>query len=291
MSKNAFYAALMKIVVTFLLVGSLFQQAYGIDLWVEEDYPWAFTLNLSGKIFNGDASKFESFLEHSERLTLERYIPKLRIIDVDGGDVEESLKIGLLIRKFQLSVEIPYGSHCYSSCIFLLAGGVDRHPEGKVGIHRPYFDDLDSKKTYLEIRNQRDRINDLISDYLNQVDVSEQILQLMLAVPPEEIKILSLQELQQLRLDGRDPTFDEWAVAFAAKDHGISSQEYRRRDQLADKNCSSRMMGPNDYLRCRESIMFGITEKEWQKRQDEVDVSCFIPEFSADCYFEILRRQ
>jgi hypothetical protein len=288
MTKNVFYAALLKIVVTFLLVGSLFQQVYGIDLRVEEDYPWAFTLNLSGKIFNGDASKFESFLvEYSERLTLERYIPKLRIIDVDGGDVEESLKIGLLIRKFQLSVEIPYDSHCYSSCIFLLAGGVDRHPEGKVGIHRPYFDDLDSKKTYLEIRNQRDRINDLISDYLNQVDVSEQILQLMLAVPPEEIKILSLQELQQLRLDGRDPTFDEWAVAFAAKAHGISSQEYRRRDQLADTNCSSRM----DFSRCRESIMFGITEKEWQKRQDEIDVSCKIPEFWDDCSYEILRRQ
>jgi ATP-dependent protease ClpP protease subunit len=291
MSKNMFNALLLKVVIAFFFVGSLFQQAYGIDLRVDEDDLLTFSINLSGKISNGDASTFESFLaQHSDRILSdvadETRVPKLRIIHSDGGNVEESLKIGTLIRKFQLSVEIPFDSHCYSSCIFLLAGGVDRYPHGKVGIHRPYFNDLDSKKTYIEIRNERDRINDLIGDYLKQVDVSEQILQLMLSVPPEEIKILSLQELEKLRLYGRDPTWDEMVVSFAAKAHGISSQEYRRRLQLAGRNCSFE----NDFIRCADLIMFGITEKEWQKKRDEFLVSCS-PEFSTECFREIMRRQ
>jgi hypothetical protein len=61
--------------------------------------------------------------------------------DVDslGGDVEAAINIGRLARKYNASVSSIYGT-CASSCVFILAGGVDRHLLSSiVGIHRPFL--------------------------------------------------------------------------------------------------------------------------------------------------------
>ena len=83
---------------------------------------------------------------------------KYIFLNSSGGDVEEAMKIGRYFKKNEFSVSVAYGDSCYSSCVFLLAGGVDRHAVGKVGVHRPYFGSLDKSLTTSQIKEFREKL-------------------------------------------------------------------------------------------------------------------------------------
>jgi len=47
-------------------------------------------------------------------------------LDSRGGDIEAAMGIGRLFRKHETQVKIEVEGSCYSACIFLLAGAVER---------------------------------------------------------------------------------------------------------------------------------------------------------------------
>lgn len=191
-----------------------------------------------------------------------------------GGDVDEAMKLGRIMRQNEMRIIVPADSKCLSSCVLVIAGGVDRALIGKVGIHRPYFVKLDSRASQNEVRAQRDAINSKIKAYLNEMDVSSNLLELMLSVPPDAIKVLTEDELQQFRLSIRDAAFDERQVAKQAYSYGLNSSEYRTRDALADQQCpmSSASGAFNaDWYTCRIAVLLRISKPAALKLNELLD--------------------
>lgn len=61
-------------------------------------------------------------------------------LDTPGGDVVAAMTIGRLLRKERAYVQIDPDAVCLSACVLVLAGAVEREVQGKIGIHRPYFE-------------------------------------------------------------------------------------------------------------------------------------------------------
>lgn len=175
-----------------------------------------------------------------------------------GGDVEAAIAIGRLLRKIHASaVTWEYGG-CYSSCVFILAGAVNRYGRLGVGIHRPYSIRTDMRD-YQAIQSDQRRIAKLAKDYLEEVNVLPSLYDAMVSIPPEKIKMLSESELDSYGLLQVDPVEQEIQDAAEARRYGISKIEYIRRKAQVNVICGDgRLNSVTDapiYVKCREDVL------------------------------------
>jgi len=187
-------------------------------------------IDYSGDIEVGDVGKLAQILVRAESRS--NFNHQLNL-DSDGGDVAVALKLGRLIRQHRL-ITFTF-SECYSACVIVLAGGVKRSPVvefvgvpvGKVGIHRPYTENLASnfEKHQADFRE----LGRQIRNFLREGGVSDRLWDDMIQIPPEEMKLLTTDELRAYGLLGDDPAYADFEDAEKAKHLGISKQEYLKR--------------------------------------------------------------
>ncbi|CAN1541454.1 hypothetical protein MCERE10_02569 [Burkholderiaceae bacterium] len=217
---------------------------------------------------------------------------KLRI-NSDGGDVDAALAIGRFIRNINLPVKKVFfhvdvwkRDRCYSSCVFILAAGARRTLFGDVGIHRPYFVQLDTKYSAEEIRRIRLVQSKNIKAYLIEMDVAESLLDAMLAVPAEQIKVLTQNELTHYRLTGDDANFEERNTAEKARLWYLNSSQYRLRNEVVKKQCGYFHEKYKDdaesFWRCEATIMLQISAAEYEVRYQKQTAECFTPDIEKD---------
>ncbi len=207
-----------------------------------------------------------------------------------GGDVYSAIEIGKIARKNEMVIIIHKESQCDSACVFILAGGVRRLVFGKIGIHRPYFPELDVDLSFEEIRKKREISISRIKKYLSEVDVSQDLIDAMLSIPPEKILYLTDRELGKYRLK-EDATFDEKQTARSAYIHGLKSSEYRIRDSEASDYCLNKIYSndPNEYTDCRLSIILRINLFEVASRREKAR-NCNYKVSQKKQLYECLRR-
>jgi len=193
-------------------------------------------------------------------------------LNSNGGDVLNAISLGRLARKYELETIVRSGSECVSSCVLVYAGGVRRGQYGKIGVHQPYFSQLRADISRDEIRDIRKRLNDIILAYLDEVNVSRQLLELMLSTPPERIRYLDEKDLEYVRLLREDPDFNEKQVAERAYEYGITSAEYRARDALSDRRCKA-VSGVSE-LYCRKAIMLNVSLQKAKEIEGRIDKKC-----------------
>ena len=206
-------------------------------------YLW---VKLSGPISNEDVLAFKKLLAPYLDKNYLKKNPKPRwykaepyktgfavSIDSEGGDVYAAMEIGRMFRKARASEQVT--GRCLSSCVFLLAGAVQRYPfPSNVGIHRPYS--LDTTPTSLEdLQARTARLGDEVSSYLRQMNIPESFYDEMKLIPPEKIKILSSEELDKFGLSHDDPVFSELFDNQQANVAGVSKSEFLSRKELARK--------------------------------------------------------
>jgi hypothetical protein len=179
-------------------------------------------------------------------------------LNSNGGDVDAALKIGRIMRKtIAMVAVVPPNSICASACVFVLAGAANRIVTGKVGIHRPY----DPDNTNISAKSQKQkyyRLAKKIKDYLSEMNVQPKLYDDMIYISPENIKILSTNELQLYGLGGNDPYIEEATSAGYAKQLGISRQELARRMANAEQKCNK--YSNNDYSKCYQDILEGWSD-------------------------------
>jgi hypothetical protein len=123
-----------------------------------------------------------------------------------GGSLLEGMAIGRLLREHGFDTSVgkrganplqPVAGVCYSACPFAYAGGAQRTlVAGSVlGVHRagnrvPVPDEAAFER----------RVGQDATRYLNEVGVSPQLFELMMQVPPGEIRLLDRGEAVALRL-------------------------------------------------------------------------------------------
>lgn len=151
------------------------------------------------------------------------------LLESDGGSVSAAIEIGKAIRNENVfSVMVPENASCVSACVLVLAGGIRREVNGSVGIHRPYLNE-DEAYTVTKQKKVYSVIEKNVKDYLANVNVPTELYDVMFRIPPEKVRFLSGEELQEFNLNEDDPYYREAKVAVAAKKAGLTKMEYLAR--------------------------------------------------------------
>lgn len=205
-------------------------------------------IQVRGKIDLRMAGEFESLLKRI-RGNYGRVIAVH--LDSEGGDVVAAQKMGESLRKDRNhAVFVDVNHKCFSACVFVLAGGVQRFVEGQVGIHRPYYQQVQNFQ--FEDRQQRYAQNVRSSkEYLSRMNIRDSLVDAMILIPPEKLAILSVRELSYYGLNQNDPVFEEMKDDMLARRFGLSKGEYLRRKNLSDSQCPDNA----NFDACMQSIM------------------------------------
>ena len=169
---------------------------------------------------------------------------------------------------------------CLSSCVFLIAGSVRREIiAGPVGIHRIYSTRTGNVE-YGNAQEEFQRIRSDVETYLHEMNLSSRLLDAMLSVPSEEMRILTFAELDEFGLTGDDPVYAEVENSREAKEKGVSKQEFLARKAEVSRQCDTD--SDEDYFKmnsqerekvgmkyhyCYESIMWGLSVSEYKIRE------------------------
>ena len=204
-------------------------------------------------------------------------------LNSSGGDVASALHIGRLIRELQATTAVPFPDECVSSCVFLLAGGVDRVVLGLVGVHRPYFPTLSTKLSRDQVSQAYEQQRTLMVNYLNDMNIPSSLLEFMDETPPKSVHHLNQVELAKYHLNAVDPIFDERRIAHMADMRGLTSSEYRQR--VVEENAICGTIGSTcntgnatqiercgmQHLTCADAVSWGLSIPEYLKRHKEAE--------------------
>ena len=184
-------------------------------------------------------------------------------LNSEGGDVEVAIAIGRQLRRFQATAITFQQGRCYSACVFILAGAVNRVLSGNIGIHRPYSNGTNQRE-YQATQTSHRQLTKLAKDYLEEMNVSPSLYDAMVNIPPEKIRLLSESELVSYGILEVDPVQQELNDAFEARKYGLSKIEFLRRKSQVDTICSRELQfGATSgefasYFRCRDKFLGSI---------------------------------
>jgi len=276
--------------ICFLILAlTLSMQVFSADFRHYNDDECSGALILSGTIKKGDVSIFQKGINYyrkrfNEGACNRNLLPKdfkffLTIyLNSDGGDVEESMNIGHIIRENEFFTSVSFKDKCLSSCVFILASGVRRDTlVGKVGIHKPYFTDLNEKQTILEIKKIREENIRKMKEYFKFMDISEFIVDSMLSIEPNKIKILKENELEYFRLSLPDANYEEKTTAKDAHKYNLTSAEFRKREVIVESKCGSFPRNSNNFLsfiQCKDMVFLDISAEEYERRRAKTIEKC-----------------
>jgi len=171
---------------------------------------------LEGKIESGDFDKFKNFILNGDNV-VEIYLAS------PGGNLNEAIKIGLLIRLLKLSTVVPsraLTSHdriaaaarhnlknsaanymCASACFFIFVAGIhrsaDNSGEAILGIHRPSLSADESKRLgFDQVTSADNQVRRAIENYLKAMNVPAKYAEDMYSVPKHKIQWIRFDEFQ-----------------------------------------------------------------------------------------------
>lgn len=241
---------------------------------------------IEGKIIKGDFEKFKE---------LALSVPEGGVVWLSspGGDLAESIKIGLLVRKLKLSVMAPtlkqeiwsiiinlknqQNSICASACFFIYAAGVHRTGE-RLGVHRLHMTEGDLRSLTLDqVVMGLSSADEFAEAYLRKMGIPNSIIVKMQSTDPSAIAWLSDDDMKSL--SGYIREYDEWLNAkcqFAG---------YDTSDKSACKDCSveeklnlSAYQSNNSRYECKKKLI----EKEQNEARSRV-VMELIEEMMKHC--------
>lgn len=210
-----------------------------------------FTMKISGKIDASTVEKVQKGLtEIGEPL---RALPHAGAkdwrfeIDSPGGSIDAAMEIGRIFRKLNAFVVVDRNSSCVSACPLAIAGATTRIIDGRVGIHRPFFATAPKDTTSDTVQRSYDKLLQNMRSYLQEMNVSERLVDDMIRIGPERVRFLTHSDLDGYGLGERDIVYDETLELAQAQKYGLDRLEYMRRKAQADRQC-------ND-LACRNRIL------------------------------------
>ena len=145
------------------------------------------TLHLEGPI---DARSALAFSRALDELSEVRTV----VLSSPGGDVYSALLIAREVDRRGLATVIPHGAICYSACSFLYLAGHQREALGSLGIHQISSEDPDLVSGQVALSD--------ILEMLNGFGVPNDLIVVMLRTPPEDMHVLTSEEIDRYGLSG-----------------------------------------------------------------------------------------
>ena len=150
-------------------------------------------IRLKGEIGVRDSLQFRRAL---------RAAPQARtlLLDSPGGSLIIALDMAEDVLERGLATRVPEGAQCLSACAFVFFAGKERRVEGKLGVHQV------ASTSSGDVGFTQSTLSDVL-DLLRRADVDPEIMQIMLATPPEGMHVFDENEIVRLAIDrdGRAP--------------------------------------------------------------------------------------
>jgi hypothetical protein len=168
---------------------------------------------IDGQIEKGDAVKFEELINAD----LFRFPYKV-LLNSPGGNALDAMRIGKIIRTLFLRVEAPSRTYnslaelitpvspyapdcekkqctCASACTLIWFAGIDRQGDS-IGVHQPNFEKDYYKENSLDyIVGEHAKMIALSRSYLKEMGVLDDMINMFMTVPPNEMKFLTKEEI------------------------------------------------------------------------------------------------
>ncbi len=147
-------------------------------------------VTMTGQIQAGDAARFTEFLDRNDT-------PEVVYLNSPGGSVTDALVIGQAIRDMEAETAMSDADICLSACPYILAAGTSRDiPDGAwVGVHQHYFGENIALPAFLAVEDIQRGQGDVMR-YLDTMGINPLVMQHALVTPPDEIYILTQDELR-----------------------------------------------------------------------------------------------
>lgn len=204
--------------------------------------------SLEGAIVKGDAQALE------EKYTLARANVSafLRlVVDSPGGDLNEAFKIGKWVRAKRIDIIVPSGRQCSSACVFILAAGMGKTVDGRIGIHRPYFSGTGVGSNGASLK----QILSNSKQYLESMNVPGNLAEDLFSIESENAKYLTKEELGTYRLNKTDYVLKEDSELLMASDLGITRAELFSRNRKANAKCEILKPDEKRYFSCYSDVL------------------------------------
>lgn len=232
---------------------------------------WIFSI--TDEITTKDSEQIKNALQ-----SIDTTAKPLFSLNSPGGDIYAAMEIGRLLRKVRATCIVPVDGQCSSACVLVLVGAVERSIYGKIAIHRPYSTYV-GKRDYKNTEKEYRRTEMAVRIYLKDMNFTENLVDAMLQVPPEQARILSRKESVDFGLIGIDPVEQEVRDAALAAIYGISKQEYLYRKIQVDEACPLPLKEPSlpereQRWQCQEAFMYGISVEVYKARKARADTVC-----------------
>lgn len=237
---------------------------------------------------------FEGIIETGDSIFFEQLLKNLGpsyneiILMSPGGNVDESMKIGRLIRKLRMNTSVPAiplesgtkcipepkdeaNCQCSSSCFFIYISGVYRHAL-TLGIHRIYVNhQILNKLSGAQAIEAAHVQRNIVREYLEEMGIPETYNEIIFKTPSDSLVWIRDPEINELNGDIME--IQEWISAKCAKEkkfddrftlihkkvtNNIATREERN---LLEKN-------PQFYLKlsaCRLSAKKELYEEAWRE--------------------------
>ena len=163
--------------------------------FVDTVWQGAPTITLTGQIAPGDADRLTEFLEAVDPA------PTQAFLNSPGGSVPDALAMGRALRDLGVATRMSASDICLSACPYLLAAGTTRAVEdgALVGVHQHYFGENTALPAFMAVSDIQ-RGQGEVMEYLSDMGIDPLIMRPALATPPDEIYLLTPEEMQTYRL-------------------------------------------------------------------------------------------
>jgi hypothetical protein len=173
----------------------------------------SYVMSMRGEIEEGDADRFLQFLRDNR----EQFVAEGErvVLVIDGGDVEEALRLGERLRDALVAAWLPDASRsrCVSACFFLLAHCVSRHavPDA-VGLPRPYFSARALASASPEaVRRRYQSLESELRERMTELTVPVHLIETLQKLPAGEVYRLTQHDLD--RLGASQGWFEDYLAA------------------------------------------------------------------------------
>lgn len=147
-----------------------------------------------GTIEAGDADTLFDLVHDDETIT---HV----VFQSGGGSVVEAMRIGRLIRSFDMNTLVEPDGYCLSACFFAFAGGVDRGvpASAQLGVHQ--FSGTADGETAERAQALAQTLTAELLAYVNEMGLDVGVMAAALRTAPQDMHVFSRAELEQLSID------------------------------------------------------------------------------------------
>jgi hypothetical protein len=275
------------LVITGLWRGSTSAATFDAARTPDDHYPNGVTVE--GDIVSGDTNRLLMTLLELNRFLFAGEVPRSVYLMSKGGDVEEAMKMGMLIRRLRLGTIAPLklpGSPpdcevvladknncvCASACFLAYAGGVERGGSF-LALHRPYLEKkAASGLTDVEQETAEKKAIARIQFYLNDMEVDPFFIDKMIWNTSQDSYVVTLNDVLDHHLGADVPSIEEILLA---KCDVLDSQEIRMLQSTKDMHLKDELIAKlKSGEECKHKAIEGVRRAAFEREVDDIRKGC-----------------